>query len=69
MGRRHLELIAVDEPAIVAKLVLDAVVVGSEQYVSSRLHCADESDWFEVDCKTSDLLDQLIASEQFSQRW
>ena len=70
MRERSWKLVAADEPAVIAKPLLDAVVV-EESKSDRRLSdppCTDEGDGCEVFGKTNDLLDQLIASET-GPRW
>ena len=65
MSTRSRELIATDEPAVLAEPLLDAVVV---EYSQSDGCLPDppgtyESDGYEGFGETNDLLDQLVASE------
>ena len=59
------ELVAADEPTVIPKLSLDAIVV--EDCQSDRRFpdpaWTDESYWGEVFCETDYLLDQLAASK------
>ena len=71
MSGRRGELVAGDEPTVVAKSVLDPVMMENSQG-NGRLPdsaSADESDWSEVLGETDDLLDQLVASEERPWRW
>ena len=71
MSGRRGELVAADEPTVVAKSLLDPVVVENSQG-NGRLPdpaSADESDRSEVLGETDDLIDQLVASEECSWRW
>jgi hypothetical protein len=65
MGLGSWELVAADEPPVIAKSVLDPIVVedGQSDGGFADSACTDESDWFEVFSETQDLLDQLIPSE------
>jgi hypothetical protein len=78
MSARSWELVATNEPAVVAKSLLDAIVVEDSQS-DGRLPdppWTDESDGCEVLCEANNLLDQLVASKtgprrrgrQFSRR-
>ena len=70
MRTRSWELIATNEPTVLAKPLLDAIVVEDGQS-DRRLpdsSCAGESDGCEVSGETNDLLDQLIASKT-GPRW
>ena len=53
------ELVATDEPAVVAKLLLDSIVVENGQGNGglSNTTSADESNWAEVPSETYYLLD------------
>jgi hypothetical protein len=65
MSTRSRELVATDEPAVLAEPFLDAVVVEDGQS-NRRLPdppYANESDGCEFFGETNDLLDQLVASE------
>ena len=58
MSERRGELVAADEPTVLAKSPLDATVVGDGQS-NGRLADstdADESDWLEAFCKADNLL-------------
>jgi len=65
MSARGGELVATDEPAVVSKPFLDAIVVedGESDGRFPNTPCADESDWGEIFCEADDLLDQILASE------
>ena len=60
------ELVTTDEPAVVAKLLLDSIVVENSQRNGGLADSAsaDESDWDEVLSKIDYLLDQLVASKE-----
>ena len=65
MSTRSRELVATDEPAVLAEPFLDAVVVEDGQS-NRRLPdppYANESDGRELFGEANDLLDQLVASE------
>ena len=64
-------MVAADEPTVIAKSLLDPVVVENGQG-DGRLSdsaSADESDWGEVLGETDDLVDQLAASEERPWGW
>jgi len=65
MRTRCGELVATDEPTIVAKPFLDAIVVESSQSDGRLANPAgtDESDGCQVSRKLNDLLDKLATSE------
>jgi hypothetical protein len=70
MRTRSWELVATDEPAVLAKPLLDAIVVEDSES-DRRLpdpSCTDESDGCEGSGETNDLFDQLIAPETGSRR-
>ena len=73
MGTRGGEFVATDEPAVVAKPLLDSIVVENRQRNGglSNPPGADESDWTEVFSKVDYLLDQFIASKErpWWRRW
>ena len=64
------ELVATDEPTVVAESLPDAIIVEDGQGDRSLANPAgtDESDWSEMFCETNDLLDQVVASKEGS-RW
>ena len=64
MSQRGRELVAADEPTIVAKPLLDAVVVENGQGGGCLADSAgtDEGDRDEVFRETDDLLDQFVSS-------
>jgi len=64
------ELIATNESTIVAEPLLDAVVVqdGQRDGCLSDSAGTNESDWSQIFCQASDLLDKLVASEE-GPRW
>ena len=68
-GRR--ELIASDEPPVVTKQFLNAIVVedGESDRRFANATGTDESDGIELFDKTNDRLDQLVATETSLQRW
>ena len=70
MSERGRELVATDEPTIVAKPLFDAVVVEDGQSDGSLADSAraNESDRSVVFCEAHDFLDQRIASEE-RPRW
>ena len=59
------ELVTSDEPTVVSKSFLDAIVVedGESDGCFPDPPCADESDWSEMFCEADDVLNQLLASE------
>ena len=65
MGERGRELVATDEPTVVAKPFLNAIVVENGQGDGSFPNPTrpDESDWCATVGETNDLLDQFVASE------
>jgi hypothetical protein len=65
MSDRSWELVTSDEPTILAKPLLDAMVMKNGQSDGCLAHSAssDESDWSQVFGETDDPLDQLAASE------
>ena len=70
MNERGWELITSDEPTIVAKPLLDALVVKNSQSDGCLANSAgtSESDWCQVFGETDDPLDQFVASETGSWR-
>ena len=66
MGERGGEFVATDEPAVMAKPFLDAIVMEDSQSEGGLSNSAgtDESDGREVFCEADDLLDQLVASKE-----
>ena len=70
MRERGGEPVATDEPTVIAKTLLDAIVVEDNQGDARLANSAstDESDRSEDFCQTDDLLDQLTASEM-GPRW
>ena len=70
MGTRSRELVATDEPTVIAKPGLYAIVVensqGDRRFTDAT--CTDESDWRQIYGETDDLLDQPFAPET-SPRW
>jgi hypothetical protein len=70
MSTRGGELIATNEPPVLAKTSLDAVVVedGQSNGCLPDPACTDESDGCQVFGETDDLLDQLFAPET-GPRW
>ena len=65
MSDRGWELVAADEPTILTKPLLDAVVMKNSQSDGCLADSADtnESNWGEIFCKTNNLLDKFITSE------
>jgi hypothetical protein len=65
------ELIATDEPTVVVKSLLDAIIVEDSQRDGSLGNSAgtDESDRSEVFYNTNDLLDQFVASKEGPRWW
>ena len=65
MGERGRELVTTDEPTVVAKPFLDAIVVENGQGDGSFPNPTypDERDWCAAVGETNDLLNQFIASE------
>jgi len=59
-------LIAANKPTVVAKLLLDLVVVEDGQCNGGFANStsADESDWSELLGEIDNLLDQLVASKE-----
>jgi hypothetical protein len=71
MNTRSWELVATDEPTVVAKPLLDSILVEDGQS-DGRLPdppCTDESDGCGVFSEANNLLDQLVASETGPRRW
>ena len=70
MGRRSRELVTANKSTVMAKPLLDPVVVENGQGDGGLADSAstDEGDWIKVLNKMDYLLDQLIASEEGS-RW
>ena len=70
VNARSGELVTADEPTVVSKSSLDAIVVenGQGDGCFPNPPCSDESDWREVFCEINDLLDQFVASET-GPRW
>jgi hypothetical protein len=70
MRARSWELVTTNEPAVIAKSLLDAIVVedGESDRRLPDPSCTDESDGYEGSGETNDLLDQLIAPETGSRR-
>jgi hypothetical protein len=71
VGERGRELVAADEPAVVAKLMFDAVVVEDSQ---SNRRLADsasakQGNGGQILRKGNDLLDQIVTSEENSRWW
>ena len=71
MGEGGGELIATDEPTIVAETLLDAIVVEDCQSDGCLADPSwtDESDWGEVFSETNDLLNQIVTSAAGPWRW
>ena len=70
MRERGGEPVATDEPTVIAKTLLDAIVVEDNKGDARLANSAstDESDRSEDFCQTDDLLDQLTTSEM-GPRW
>jgi len=70
MTERCWEPVATDESTLIAKALLDAMVVedGHSDRSLPNPTGTDESEWGEVFCETDDLIDQLVAPEQ-GPRW
>jgi len=66
VGARSRELIATDEPAVVAKQLLDTIIMedGQSDGGLPDPSCTDESDGPKVFGKADDRFDQLVTSEQ-----
>ena len=64
------ELVATDEPTMVAKPLLDAIVVEDGQSDGSLADSTgtNEGDWSKLFCKADNFLDQRVASEE-GPRW
>ena len=71
MGAGRRELITTYKSAVVAKPVLDPIVVEDSEGDGCLPDATrtDESDRFEVFSKSGDLLDQLVASETGPESW
>jgi hypothetical protein len=65
MSTRGWELVTTNEPPVLAKTFLDAIVVEGSQSNGSLPDpaCTDESDGCQAVGETDDPLDQLVASE------
>ena len=65
MSGRGGELVTTDEPTVISKPFLDAIVVEDSESNGrfSDSSWADESEWGEALCGTDDLLDQLATPE------
>ena len=70
MDARSRELVATDEPTVIAKLLLDTTVMENCQGDGSPATSTrtDESDRHEVVGEVDDLIDQLVTSETDSRR-
>ena len=71
VSERGGELVAADEPAVVAKPSLGAIVV-EDAHRNARLSDSagtDEGNWSEEFCETDHLLNQLITSEEDPWWW
>ena len=70
MSTRGRELVAADEPTIVAEPFLDVIMVedreGDRSFSNSW--CADESDGLKVLSEFNDLLNQVVASKTSPRR-
>ena len=71
MSARGRELVATEESTVLAKLLLDPIVVedGQSDRGLPDPPCADEGDWSEVSRETNDLVNQLVASKAGPRRW
>ena len=71
MGERGGELVATNEPPVVAEPLLDAMVMEDSQGDGglSNSASADESERDEVFCATNDPLDQLVTSIEDPRWW
>ena len=63
MRARGGELVATDEPTVIAKSLLDPIVMENGQSGGCLANSTgtDESDWSEAFRETNNLLDQLVA--------
>jgi hypothetical protein len=70
MRERGWELVAADEPTVVAKPLFDPIVVEDGQGDGSLANSAgtNESDRSELLCKAENFLDQLVTSKE-GPRW
>ena len=70
MSERGGELVATDEPTVVSKPLLDAIVVEDSQgdRCFSNPPWTNESDRSEIFCKANDRFDQLVTSKTGPQR-
>jgi len=70
MSEGHGELVATDEPAVIPKPLLNAIVVEDGQSDGCLANPAgiNEGERSEVFCQTNDLLDQLVTSKE-GPRW
>jgi hypothetical protein len=66
VSTRGRKLVATDEATVIAKLLLDPIVVENSQGDGGLADSAstDESDWGEVLSEIDYLLDQLVASKE-----
>ena len=71
MCERGGELVAADEPTIIAKPLFDAIIVENGQSDECLADSAstNESEWGEVSCKTDDSLDKLVAPIEDPRCW
>ena len=71
MSERGRELVAADEPTVVAKTLFDAIVVedGESDGRLANSTNPDESEWSKLFCQTDELPDQLISSKEFPRWW
>ena len=65
MNARGREQVAANEPTVLSKPSLDAIVVEDSKSDRSFPDApwTDESDWSETFCEADDLFDQLVASK------
>ena len=71
MDTRSRELIATNEPAVIAKPALDPIVVEDSEGNGClpNASCADKSNGLKVFSESDNLLDQFIASEAGPGPW
>ena len=65
------KLVTTNEPTVIAKLLLDTIVMEDSQRDGCLANpaCTNQSDGPHAFCKTNDLLDKLIASKKVPRRW
>ena len=71
MDTRSRELITTDKSTVIAKSVLDSIVVEDSKgdVCFPNAPCADESDGFEVFSESDDLLNQFVATKAGPGLW